>query len=221
MGALEDWLSYELVDFLMFSPDVYFRMVASYVQYSWPIAALYVSGLAAALWWWYRQGDMRPVNIAVAVGWALPAYMFFLVRYADIMTASPGFAALFGVEVVLLGWAALRPPPAISMPSGLGAGGWALMCVAAAYPVVAPSAGRAWDMGEPLGLMPDPIVLLTTAWFVLCGERRVLPWLAPAIWAIASGLTLHTMGEPDYWLLPILVAVAAILNFTGKRRLAA
>lgn len=212
------WQSYELVDFLMFSPDIYFRMVANHVAWSWPLAVLYASGLLGALVLWRKTGEGRPMGIALAAGWLLPTWLFLFLRYSDIMTAAPTLAALVGAQAIVLAVLMFRPVPVPAGAAGPGRYiGWGLVVVAFLYPLVAPLAGRGWGPVEPLGLMPDPVVVLTAGWFVLTGERRLIAWVIPCLWAIVSSLTLHTMGEPDYWLLPVLVGSGIVAAFMPEK----
>ncbi len=212
--------SYELQDFLMFSPAVYFRMVEGYVSLYWPLAALFAMAFAGALYLWRKRGTDWPVWAFLAAAWLVPVPLFFLNRYGEIMSAAPAFAGLFALQGALLLIAKAQPaqsnPPAPPLQTWLGYG--LLAFAIALYPLVAGFAGRSWGAAEPTALMPDPAVPLTLGWFLLVNERRFLLWCGPILWAAVSALTLHTMGEPDYWLPPGLVSIATIQHFLPHRR---
>ncbi|SDE38151.1 hypothetical protein [Kordiimonas lacus] len=211
--------SYELADFLMFSPAVYFRMVEAYVGSWWPLALAFVLGFSGTLWLWYQKGQDLPVWGLLAAAWVMPVPLFFLGRYAEIMTAAPAFATLFALQGALLLIARAHPVKGPAHVSPIGAwGGASLMIVALVlYPVVAMLAGRAPAAFEAVALMPDPAVPLTLGWFLLVGERRLLLWVIPFLWVVISAGILHTMGEPDYWLLPVLFLLAAVGAFLLPR----
>jgi hypothetical protein len=103
---IEELDSYALSDFLLFSQETYFRLFELYNRDLWPVhlAAL---ALGLALLWLMRRPDERSGRAAAAilvVMWAWVGWAFHLERYATINLAAPYFAALFGIEALLLTW---------------------------------------------------------------------------------------------------------------------
>ena len=103
---IEELDSYALSDFLLFSQETYFRLFELYNRDLWPIH-LVALALGLALLWLMRRPDERSGRAAAAilvVLWAWVGWAFHLERYATINLAAPYFAALFGIEAMLLTW---------------------------------------------------------------------------------------------------------------------
>ena len=159
----EGW-SYGLSDFLMFSPDTYWRLVARYNAAWWPaqLAALAVGcGLLVAL----RRGGAaaaRAALVVLALAWAWVGWAFHARQYAQIFLAAPWLAWACGAQALLLLAAALMVPDAQGHPAAAAAkAGKLLIALALLYPLLAPLAGRGWAQAEVFGFMPDPTALAT------------------------------------------------------------
>lgn len=193
-----DWSTYGLSDFLMFSPQAYWRLVERYNIAWWPgqIAALAVGlALMAAL----RTGARGLALAMLAIAWAWLGWAFHWQRYAEIFLAAPWLAAACGVQATLLlgaiAWPARRPRADNRWRPALGQ---ALVFAALAYPWLAPLEGRSWMEAEVFGFMPDPTALATLgALLALRGlprRLRVLLAVLPAAALVFGGLTRWVMA---------------------------
>src|SRR3954471_13467508 len=68
-APMPEWWTYGLSDFLMFSPEAYWRLIARHNAASWP-AQVVGLGLALALPWLVHHGSARPVLLVLAAAWA-------------------------------------------------------------------------------------------------------------------------------------------------------
>ncbi|MGE0658818.1 MAG: DUF6064 family protein [Reyranellaceae bacterium] len=215
---MEVWGSYALADFLLFSPQAYFRQFALINETAVPLPVL-LHGLAAALLWlsgssipWRR----RAVLIGLAVLWASSAWLFHWRSYAAINWVAPWFAAGFALQSGILLWRGAatdidrerRSSAGISLTKGV-----ALACVIL-YPLQAALFERPWREAELIGVSPDATALFTAAMVVLLAPQwRWLLLVAPTVWLAVGLLTLGTMGAPEVWTLSalFLVLVAALI----------
>ena len=146
---MSEWWSYRLSDFLLFSPDVYHRLIEQYLRDVWPARILWTLagiGLLLAL---ARPGRKPPGRVligVVAAGWLWVALAFHLQRYATINWAATWFAGGFVLEAVLLcltgvaGTIRLDGPPGPGRGLGLGLLGYAVV----AQPLVDRLARGSW-----------------------------------------------------------------------------
>jgi hypothetical protein len=212
---LEEWWTYTISDFLLFSPRTYYRMIALYNRALWPaqIAAV-VLGLLM-LFLSSRDGakESRVILLVLAVFWALVAYAFHLQRYAAINWAARYAAAAFALEVLLLLAAALAPsvkflrPKASDQWLGLGLFLFALL----AYPPLPPLSGRTWTEAEIFGLSPNPTALGTLGLLLMArGRLRIPLMILPFLWCIAGSLTLIAMRAPEAWIISVAGALALL-----------
>ncbi|RYY67111.1 MAG: hypothetical protein EOO24_53515 [Comamonadaceae bacterium] len=116
-----EWWTYTLSDFLMFSPQVYGRLVARYNAALWPaqvaavaaglaLLASCVSAAAARRSWW--------PCLLLAAAWASCGWGFHWTRYAEIFLAAPWLAAASWLQALLLaGCALLRPAGLAPLPA--------------------------------------------------------------------------------------------------------
>lgn len=190
---MNEWWTYGLSDFLMFSPETYWRLVARYNAQWWPAqlaGVLAVPAVGALL-----QRAPRVVLLVLALGWAWVAWAFHWQRYAEIFLAAQWLAAASAVQALLL----LTAIPAVreEAPATVAARiGWLLMAVALSFPLLAPLQGRPWSEAEVAGFMPDPTAIATLgAVLALRGLRAwqrvalcVLPVLALLLGSATRGL---------------------------------
>jgi hypothetical protein len=192
------WWTYSLSDFLMFSPQAYWRLVARHNAAWWPAQVLaLLAGLG--LWLLLERGQpraARAVLLVLAAAWAWIGWAFFLQRYAEIFLAAEWVAAACGAQAVLLVAAAslpLREPTA----TRARAFGLPLLAVGLLYPLLSVGSGRSWSQAEVFGFMPDPTALATL------GALLFLPQLAT--WARAAlaviPLAVFALGLATRWLL--------------------
>jgi len=216
---MADWLSYTLEDFLLFSPETYFRLFELHNAAVWPAPAVAVLlglallGLAASRMPWRGRAAL----LVLALAWAFVGFAFHLERYATINWAAPWFAAGFGVEAALLLGSALRGRPRLSSKGGRRMAGLALLVFALLLqPLVGPLLGRAWQGVELFGVAPDPTVVATLGVLALA-ERP--PWhllAIPLLWCLVGGATMWAMGAPDAAILPAAGALALAAAFARR-----
>lgn len=180
---MSEWWTYRLSDFLMFSPQTYWRLVERYNREQWPLqlaavaAGVLLLGLAARP----RPWTGRAVAAVLAPAWLWVGWAFHGQRYATINWAANYLAAAFVLQAALLAGVALAARaggPAAGRPR-LRAAGWALAVAGVVlYPLLAPALGRPWAQTEVFGLMPEPTALATLGLLLATGLRQ-RTWLAP------------------------------------------
>ena len=184
---MSEWLSYSLSDLLLFSPDIWYRLIARYNAAIWPAQAVaMLLGLALAVAA-RRPGSAsdRFIALALAACWIWIALAFHIDRYATINWAAAWFGIAFAIQALLLivavlgGW--LR-----TGRKAKGAGTLLILFALFIQPLIGPLAGRDWSAIEIFGVMPDPTVVATLG-----------------ILSSASGRTRWAMAAPDAWVMPI------------------
>ena len=196
---MEEWWTYGLSDFLLFSPRTYYRLLQRHNEAVWP-AQILMLGVGISLVGLLRRPTERQGRVitgVLALLWAWVAVTFLGSRYATINWAATYLAWLFAIEVVLLVWFGviraalqfrLRPGPGSVF--GLG-----VFLLALAYPLLALLLGRPWRQGEIFGIFPDPTALGTIGLLLLTqGRSRWALMVIPLIWCAISGATLWAMG---------------------------
>src|SRR5688572_14575939 len=107
---MQDWWTYSLSDFLLFSPRTYYRMLQRYNEAVWPAQLVTLAlglGIVALLWRRSaRQG--RIIAGIVALMWIWVAGAFLWQRYATINWAIRYVAPAFVLQALLLIWAPRR-----------------------------------------------------------------------------------------------------------------
>jgi hypothetical protein len=192
-----EWWTYELSDFLMFSPQAYWRMVARHNEAAWPLQVLAQAAAFALPWLMSRRtaGAVRLALLVQALAWGWVAWAFHWQRYSDIFLAAPWVAAAFGVQAVLwLGTSSLGIAP--GRGDGARGPGLVLLALAALYPLLAPLTGHPWTEAEVFGFMTEPTALAALGTALALGPHRsalrvllaVIPLLALALGAATRWL---------------------------------
>src|SRR5687768_7318748 len=213
---MSEWWTYRLSDFLLFSPDTYYRLFELYHRRIWPLQLLAITIGGAILVLSLRRDPWRGRMIAalLAAAW-LWAGVFLLEYYATINWAARWFAAGFALQAVLLIWTGVFRNRFAVAPAAHAArqAGFALFLFALIVsPFIAPMAGRPWAQAEIFGATPDPTAIATMGIIIFLSARMPL-WLLiiPLLWCGVSGATFWAMGAPDALVLPIAAAVAILL----------
>ena len=196
---MTEWWTYELSDFLMFSPQAYWRLVARHNAAWWPAQWLGVAA-AAALPLLQRAGSLARHRIALvllALAWAWVGWAFHWRHYAEIFLAAPWVAGACGLQAVLLLAAVGCRPGAGAEAEVPGLVSCSLLAAALLYPLLAPATGHAWSEAEVFAFMPDPTALATLG--VLAALK---PWPAwsRALLAAIPVLSL-LLGAATRWLI--------------------
>ncbi len=218
-----EWASYALSDFLLFSPQTYFRQFALINAATFPLPALFaVLALAVAvLAGGGRRWHGRIAAIGLAILWASSAWLFHERSYTAINWAAEWFALGFAVQAMALVWLGIAGN-ALSPPSLSGTAALAVRIVAVLvvllYPLQATLFGRDWREAETVGISPDATALFTLFVLVLCaGARGNLLLVVPFVWSVVALLTLWTMDAAEFWSVAALT-LAAIVALSAARR---
>lgn len=213
---MDDLLTYSLSDFLLFSPETYFRLFELHNAAIWPAQlmtlALGIAILALLRRPGVRQG--RAIAGVLAACWLWVAYAFHLNRYATINWAAGYAAAAFALQALLLAWTGVVRGRLVFHFAGNIAGmtGVGLFLFGLAIqPLLGPLVGRSWRGVELFGAAPDPTVIATLG-LLTTADRVPLGLLAvPALWCVVGGATLWAMGASDALVLPLAAVVSLVL----------
>jgi len=100
---MADWLSYSLHDFLLFSPDVYWRLLACYSESSMSLAIAIELMAVIAFAYVYRTRKYSVVALLNIVLLAVLGAMFYMQHFATINTFAPYLAyACFAQSFLLV-----------------------------------------------------------------------------------------------------------------------
>jgi hypothetical protein len=198
---MSEWWTYRLSDFLMFSPEIYWRLVERYNREVWPLQLLTLAAGAVLLWLALVRpsGAQRIVAGVLAVAWLSTGWAFHWQRYASINWAAGYLALAFGMQAaLLLAVAAFHPRRRAPVPSTRARvlGGSVAVGAVLIYPLAGLLFGRPLAQAEVFGLMPEPTALATLGLLPASGVR-CHRWLAviPALSFAAGLLTLWTMAR--------------------------
>jgi hypothetical protein len=209
---MSEWWTYRLTSFLLFSPRTYYRTIELYNQAIWPAQLVGVAiGLAIIVLLVRKRGQRdRLVAALLAACWLWIGWAFHYQRYAQINWVASWIAAAFALEALLLVVVGVIAGRVIFQPAGgrLFWVGIALVAIiVAAYPLLAPLAGRAWTTAEVFGVAADPTALVTVAALALTRWRiRWLLLIVPLLWCTFTVLTLWAMRSTE-----ALVVIGAAL----------
>lgn len=202
-------MSYDLRDFLMFTPEVYLRLFVRMNDTLGLWLLPVVIGLLAvpvllclrAIW------ARRLALVLAAAGWGLTAALFMHRYYASINWPVSYFSWAFAVEALLLLGMALRAPPTVARHWPVLVGGVVVLMLSllTAWPAAS------WKAAALPGLAPDTTAVATI--ILLAGVSRgwrVPLMVVPLLWCLFSTLTHWALGL----MLPLVVpAVGAIAAF--------
>jgi hypothetical protein len=196
---LTEWWTYGLSDFLMFSPEAYWRLVARYNQAWWPAQGMGVLALCAAtaLLTRPRPWSTRLALLLLAGAWAWVAWAFHAQRHAEIFLGARWLALAGAAQALLLAGATLLPQRPVQAAVPLRGAGLVLLAVALLHPLLAPLTGRPWNQAEVFGWMPDPTAVATLG--ALLAMRTLQRW-PRAVLALLPTLAL-LLGAATRWLL--------------------
>lgn len=219
---IEDWSSYSLSDFLLFSPQVYFRLLELHNKDVWPaqLAAIACGAVVFALMIRPDRNRMRLAFGLLGVVWVWVAWSFFWERYATINWAASYAAPAIALEgLMLLAYAAAGGDRGWRSGSRASWAALALIAFAlAGYPFIAPVMDRPWQAAEIFAIAPDPTAVATLATLALAnGFARWLLMIIPVLWCAITGLTLWTLGAGDFFVAPA-AAIAAVAIAASAHR---
>jgi hypothetical protein len=195
---MSEWWTYGLSDFLMFSPEAYWRLVARHNAAGWPVQFLGTAAAATLLVLGRSDNPQatRAALLLLAAAWASVAWAFHWRHYAEIFLAAGWLALAWGVQAVLLVLAAALAPRDGRVPAALRTAGTLLLALALLYPLLAPLTGHPWSEAEVFAWMPDPTALATLGTLLLARMAHA----ARAMLAVLPVLAL-AFGAATRWLL--------------------
>jgi len=210
---MDDWRSYELVDFLMFTPEIFFRLTEIHNQSLWPGQLLLVPLIGFAYMRW-RVGAYRAGLLMLACAWLFVAGGYFLGQFATITWAAPYLATAFALQGVLLGVAAFWPGIVDFTGQATARRRFGALVIGfgvVLYPALALVFARGLAGAEVVGLMPDPTVVTTLGLLMFAARKPWWLYPLPILWCVGAGALKYAMEAADFWLLPAaaLLALAA------------
>ncbi len=222
-GALmSEWWSYSPSDFLLFSPETYYRLFELHNEAVWPvqIAALVLGFLVFGLLQRPGPWQGRVIATILAACWLWVAWAYLITRYATINWAARYFAAAFVLEAMLLiaVWVAGNKALLTTAPAARRLAMALFVFALVIQPLIGPLMGRPWPQMEIFGITPNPTVVATLAILALSTHwsRWVLA-VIPVLWCLLSGVTEWTMVAPDAWIMPLAMLIALVLFVLNNR----
>lgn len=216
---MSEWWTYRLSDFLLFSPDTYFRLIELCHRAVWPLQLLTALAGIVILVLAARGRTVlhgRIIALLLAAVWLWVAWDFLLHRYATINWASRWFAASFALEALLLvafGVVGTRLTRGAITPNSQRIGLAIFVFALFLHPFVGVLVGRQWMQVELFGITPDCTALATLGIIhFLAQKRRLVLLIIPLSWCAVSGATLRAMQAPDALLLPATVGVMLLAS---------
>lgn len=215
---MSDWLSYEIADFVPFSAEVYWRLIAGYNAEIRPLHIPALALGAGIVWLMFRPRPWagRIVAMILALAWAWTGWRFIGEVYGQVHVGAQAIAWAFWVQAGLL--------LILGLPAGHGSGAGGdldraiVLAAIVFYPVLPHFTARPPAAAEFFGLFPDPTALATlgVVAFAANGVRLVVLVIIPSGWIAFSGLTLIALGAKEGWIL--LAAAAFVLGGLLLRR---
>lgn len=220
--------NYVIQDFLLFSDRVYDRMFELHNAALWPVH-IPAAVIGLFLVFVVLKPSQRNVRIAfalLALVWLFVAYAFFYQRYATINWAAVYVAPLFALMALVLGGFAVRArPPTVAFQanvSGLIAAA-VLLAALVGYPLLGVVTGKSWSGAQVFGVAADPTAMATLGFLAMCrgtGVRAAM--IIPALWSVATALTLYALGSGAFAIAPFAAAACFVAHImAGGRRHAA
>ena len=216
------WLTYAPRDFLMFGPEVYWRLFELQNSALWPLPVIAALAGIVTL---PLVATRRPVAIRGALLLAalacLGAAHFLATRYAPINWPAGHAAWGFALQAGAMALLAAVGSGARSDGPGRGAtvAGWALVGYATLlHPVVGLAFGRPLAQTGIVGIAPDPTALACLGLLSLLspGRRGLACSVIPFLWCMFSAAILLTLGAPQGWILIAAMFVWALGHATPR-----
>ncbi len=214
---MSDWMSYELVDFLMFSPTTYYRMIALYHGWLWPLHLSIFVVIAVLLVKWRRPVG-RMIVLLFALSWLFVGAAFFYYQFAPIFWAAYYIAPVFAAQALLLVVTAFSKRGFVEGPQRIRRlPTYILAAVALVAPLLSTMASdHPFAASDLVFFTPDPTIIATFS--LLCAFRS--PWRLfpiPVLGSVFSGLLLYAMESPWYWLVPLSALFAVFVRLLSHK----
>lgn len=209
---MHDLLSYSINDFLMYSPEIYYRLLARYNAAIWPLQVVALVGcfLMIGLLCRPQKRSGLVIGFMAACAWLWIGLVYFPGYYGTISWVAPYFSGLFVFEALLIAVSVVRGSLCFACKlQGIRLVGLVLFAgILLLMPGLAiVEGGRGEELEEMVWLTPDATVLATCALFLAASRSRWFLFLAPAIWTVLQGALLWAMESPGWWLMPTITSV--------------
>ncbi|HLT79329.1 MAG TPA: DUF6064 family protein [Ferrovibrio sp.] len=217
---MTEWWTYRLSDFLLFSPQTYYRLFELYNAAIWPmqVPALAAGlGILALL----RRGGAAPgrtTGVLLGLGWLWTAWVYHRGWYAPINWAADYYAIGFAAQGALLLLSAAWPGR-LAVASGLKRArtGWGIVVFAiVAHAMLPLLLGRPVLQAEVFGIAPDPTATATLGALLAMHLIRWELLVLPLLWCVITSLTLWTMDSPEAFVMPVIALLAILQAVRGK-----
>ncbi|OOZ15138.1 hypothetical protein BOW35_06110 [Solemya velum gill symbiont] len=193
---MDHWLPYSLNDFLIFSPETYFRLFEQSNSALWPYQAPLLLSAMVAIWLIRsrHQVAQKAVLLWLALIWVFVGLWMLRGFYAQINPLVEALAYLFYGESLLLVISAAMTENTPNRAHGSTAraiSGWLIIIYAyMIHPVVLLLAGRSFRGIELVTIAPDPTAIATIGILLLLRNRGyLLLMIIPCAWIIFTILT--------------------------------
>lgn len=222
---MDEWWTYSLSDFMLFSSATFFRQFELYNEALWPLhlAAIGLGGYIAKSF--YFDGARKDLQNAafLALGWIWVAMSYFGTRHAEINPTASFLAVAFGGQTILFILAEYMPNTRETYRGAdhlrnIGSG--FILFGVFLYPMVGFLAGRPWMQAEVFGVLPNPTVFATLGILLVAPRFRGLLLAIPLAWCAIDGAMRYAMEVPDFWVMPAagLLTLVLVVHHTIKRR---
>lgn len=213
--------SWELEDFLPFSPRAYWRLFALENEAVWPVQPLLLAAGGLFVLFVLRGRRPSPLWLGPALGaaWLWVGWQFVALRYGTLNWVAPTLAWGFYAEGALLIVLGVSGRPVLSVRGrGARVGMGLLVAAILVWPVLAPLDGRPWREAEVFAVAPDPTAAAMLGLLALAARGRwtALLCVVPALWLAISALTFFAMGAWRGW--AVLAVLLAGLAACAARR---
>lgn len=235
MIPLDELLSYELRDFILFTADTYYRQYAQHNAQWWPLLAI-AAMVATGFGWRLRAQPIALLSALARLSGALliaAAVTFLLQRFGQIFQPAPLLAGLLIVQGLMMLFIfpllASRPAPAssagtattgpvISQPQTPVA--WLLLALALVFhPLITLTQDRPAASLELFGLAADPSMIASLGMALLIAHPlRWLLLLIPTIWCLLTIPLYLGMETPQALFTPGLTLLLLAKALLGARK---
>ncbi|HEX6958601.1 MAG TPA: DUF6064 family protein [Ferrovibrio sp.] len=213
---MSEWWTYRLSDFLLFSPQTYYRLFELYNAAIWPAQIVALAGGVALLvllripaaW------SGRTTAAILAASWLWTAFSYLRRHYDSINWAAEYFLIAFVAEAALL--LALAVTRTQTRPAaergwrfriGFGIAAFAILLQPWIGPLLP---GHDWRQAEFFGLTPDSTAAATLGVLLASQQMRWTLLILPLVWCLLGGATLWVMHMPHAFMLPLIGATVLI-----------
>lgn len=222
---METLLSYRPQDLLLFSPRVYWAMVAGNNEVWWPLSILAPLAGLLLVWLILRRGSkgQRLALAVTGVVWWFVTWSFLWQQYRSVNWAADwAIAPFLFVGSLLLAFAVTVGQKSTRRPHRLWIGVVLIAWGTLGHPLGFLLDERGMEAADTWLLFPDPLAVTTLGLILttLSGWRLALALPIPLMWSLIGGVTLLGLESPIGWAMLIVagMALAGCLPLTQSQR---